>query len=178
MTNIFELPIFHLIVAAIAMIIAGLSVQFLLAGGMNAIWIAPYLSAASNYNAGGDFKIALEQVNEFIALSSREQLSYRFNSIEDPLYYNHNPIGYVILIQSATTLFGLFAGDLQSILLLQLFIHVGICLTILSWFQKNRLQFWLILFLYALNPLILYFVVFNFYYFWQVLPSVGFLIYL
>lgn len=122
--------------------------------------------------------ISLNQVNEYLSLSQSDQLTYRFTAVEEPLSYNHNPIGYAILIRISTIIFGSFMGDLQAVQFFQLCFHILISVLIINFFKERRTASLIFLFLYALNPFIIYFTVFNFYYFWQVLPSAAVIVYL
>lgn len=159
-------------------IASGLCIQFILQPGMDAIWVAPYLSAAANYSFGGEFLISLKQVNEYLSLTQTEQLCYRFSSVNDPLFYNHNPIGYVLLVHISTLLFGQLMGDLQAIQFFQLCVHTIISVLIFRQLKVSRWLSLLFLILYAFNPFILYFSVFNLYYFWQVVPSAAVVLFL
>jgi hypothetical protein len=160
---------FLIIGVLVVSIILGLIINYTKISGMSPVWIGPYLSGSANYTLGSDFKIDLPEVKQFAELSYDQQLKYRFSKSKDLVEYNLNDIGYVLLIRSSTFLFGQFAGDMQAIILLQLLVHLIISFTILYSLKENSK---IIIFsvLYVANPVILYFVVFNFYYFWQLVP--------
>lgn len=140
---------------------------------MSANWMGPYLSAAHNLEWGGEFNINVDEVKYFKELNTAEQDNYKFKKRDDLVHYNHNPIGYAYLIKGATMIFP-FAGDQMAIILLQSLVYFLICFLFLRFSNLTLKQKWLFLFLFAVNPIILRFVPFNFYYFWQIIPSVLF----
>lgn len=140
-------------------------------------WMGPYLSAAANMEWPPAFHVDNEQLTKFDKLdNARLEDSFKFSKSDATTHYSYNDIGYVYLIWVAKLLFP-FVGDQLAIILLQGLVHLLLCSFLIiskSLPPKWRIGFFL---LYALNPLILRFVVFNHYYFWQSVPSI-FLIYL
>lgn len=132
----------------------------------------PYFSAAANLRLGGQFMVDAEDVNTFKDTTIEAQYAYKFRESDNLTYYNHNPIGFAYIVRFATTLFP-FAGDNYALILLQVLMHVLLCLLMIGTMQ-NRTFTILFTILYALNPLILNIVVLNYYYFWQCIP--GFLL--
>lgn len=153
-------------------LVIGLIINYTKDVGMSDNWIGPYLSGAANYEIGGTFLTNHDQVIEFKELVYQDQLAYRFTRSPDTEYYNHNPIGFAIIIAISKLIFGTFFGDMQSFIFLQLLLHLVISVYFLKLFKKESIKFYSFMTLYALNPFIIYFAVFNFYYFWQVIPSV------
>ena len=142
-------------------------------GRQNARWTGPYFSAAANFQLGRGFSIDIEDVRHFCQLKDYDaEKRYRFRSSNDLSPYNANPFGYVYVILLATTLFGWFAADIESLLLLQILVHAAATV-----FVMMRLKSWAarVAFVaaYGINPLILHFVTLDFYFFWQVVPSLA-----
>ena len=139
---------------------------------MSANWMAPFLSAAQNLRPGErTFLIDLADVKNFKSLDDvASEDKYRFQASADLQPYIYDPIGYPYLIKAATLLFP-WAGHQLAIILLQSLAHLVLCWCVVSGRNLSgcfRLLFFL---LYALNPVVLRFVTFNHYYFWQVIPS-------
>lgn len=137
--------------------------------GFSNNYLGPYLSGAVDYRPGQLFMIDTAEVNHFRNFDDvQRELAYKFEK-KGTYYYNHNPVGYIYFIQLGKLIFGSFAGDAQSVVWLQVLMHL--IASTLIWVRLSsratRLSFGL---LYVVNPLVLYFVTFNFYYFWQVIP--------
>jgi hypothetical protein len=140
--------------------------------GFSNNYLGPYLSAAAYYKPGQLFLIDTAEVNRFRNIDEiQSELAFRFKE-KGTYYYNHNPVGYIYFIQAGKLLFGRFFGDAQSVVWLQLLAHLILC-TLLWKRLSHSAQKWLFGIFYLINPLVLYFVTFNFYYFWQVLPCFG-----
>jgi hypothetical protein len=137
---------------------------------MSPNWVAPYLSAAHNLKFGGDYLINEAECISFNELTEEEQLGYEFEKKTPLSQYNHNPIGYAYLIWVATKVF-FFYGDQMAIVLLQLLIHLLLCTCVLLQLKSKKSAFYFFMVLYMVNPLILKFVAFDFYYFWQSVPG-------
>jgi hypothetical protein len=139
-------------------------------------WISPYLSAASNFDfSSWSMKVDVSQMREFAMLSSEEKFSYNFPNGNLLTDYDYLAKGFLFIVIFSKMIFP-FLGDLQSVQLLQGFTHIIFSLIIINLLKKDY-QKWLFVILYMLNPFILYFVNFPYYYFWQFIPSVIFLIY-
>ncbi|AII13938.1 hypothetical membrane protein [Campylobacter iguaniorum] len=142
----------------------------------SSVWVAPYLSAASNFNFSSlTMYIDQSQIDYFSQLTREEQFKFNFEKSENIVQYEYLAIGFYFIAIIATKIF-FFLGDLESIQLLQQLIHIGISILILNQFSINRNKL-LFLFFYTLNPIILYFVNFPYYYFWQFLPAAIFIYY-
>ncbi len=136
----------------------------------NKNWIGPYLSSAANLKPFGDFKIDENEVIRFKDLSVDDQFNYRFNKSNETILYNHNPVGYSYIIRLSTFIFP-FLGDSTSLIVLQLLTHITLCLLLIFLCKNNKHFIFLFSILYVFNPLIIYFVVLNYYYFWQCIPG-------
>lgn len=136
---------------------------------MSAVWYGPYLSAAVNLKWGGPFLYSLEETKAFRELSHDERLQYRFHVTDPVQTYNHNPIGYAYFIALAKKVF-FWLPDVPAVQAMQALLHVLLCLGVTTALPSigKRTGF---LLLYALNPLVLYYVTFPFYYFLQAIPS-------
>ncbi|MGB4930691.1 MAG: hypothetical protein WBP43_12005 [Chitinophagales bacterium] len=135
-------------------------------------WTGPYFSAAANLRAGGDFMIDEEEVIKFKTLPIFDQYKYHFNKSSNLEHYNHNPVGFAYIIRFATFVFP-FAGDINALILLQVITHLLLCFLLLNTIKTKQFRILFIL-LYVINPIIIKFVVLDYYYFWQCIP--GFLI--
>ncbi len=138
-------------------------------GRDNENWAGPYFSAAANLHFGGGFQIDLNEVNYFKELSPAEQYAFHFTRSENTVSYNHNPVGFAYIIVAAKTLF-FFTGDEMALVIFQVLIHFLLCLLVIT-LIKNRSFAITFLVVYALNPVIINFVVLNYYYFWQCIPG-------
>lgn len=147
-----------------------------LMGGENT---APYFSCAKNLKFGGNFMYHVGESLAFRSMSVSQQYAHRFQAHlpESLSLYPTNHIGYAYIIWIATHLFP-FLTDLKAIILFQAIFHLLICLGILFTTKLDPRFRWAFLVLYALNPLVLRVTVYNFYYFWQVIPSVALTCYL
>src|SRR6266496_2709480 len=143
--------------------------QFNKGGRMSDNWVAPYLSCARNLSIGGDFLINLQEVKHFQNLNADEQDNYKFKKENNLIPYKANPIGFAYFIKIATTLF-FFLGDENALFLFHFLIHLSLCLLLMKYIKSTRIQILFFIF-YACNPFILRYVIFNFYYIYQVIPS-------
>jgi len=144
--------------------------QFTKNNRMSDNWMGPYLSFASNLKIGDEFKIDINEIKEFKSLSTKEQDFYKFKKSEKLELYNHNPVGYAYFIKISNIMFP-FLGNQLGIILLQGVFHVIFCFLILNIKDLEVKYKYIFLFMYGINPLILKFVVFNFYYYFQAIPS-------
>ena len=143
------------------------------AHGQKAVWQSPFLSAAANLTWGGDFWVDNAQMLDFDAGDDlARQDAYRFAPAAPgrAVWYPANEIGYVYWVWLAKHLFP-FLGDQAAVRLLQALIHIGLCLGAMALPGMRGRRRWGFLVLYGLNPLVLRFVTFNHYYFYQCLPA-------
>lgn len=135
------------------------------------VWTGPYLSAAANLTWPVSFKIDTKEIERYNDIDDTHQEDrHQFKKSENLVPYTYNELGYVYLVWAAQHLFP-FLGDQQAIMLLQALVHLLLCISLIS--SKAFTKPWCVgfLLLYALNPLVLKYVVFNHYYFWQAVPS-------
>jgi hypothetical protein len=156
-----------LIVIAIA--IATASVALDNRRAMSAVWYGPYLSAAENVSWGGQFLMNLDEVIAFREMSEAEREAYRFKEHENLQAYIANPLGFAYVIAAAKNLFP-WLPDIPAIEALQITLHVLLSLMVIAMLD-GRLSKALFLVLYSLNPIVLYYVTFPYYYFYQAIPS-------
>ncbi len=136
----------------------------------NKNWIGPYLSGAANLVIFEEFKIDEAEVINFKKLSPEEQYQYQFKRSDNLSPYLHNPIGYCYIIRCSTIMFP-FLGETNGLILFQVLMHLVLCGLLLHNFRKNNRFVIFFSIFYVCNPLIIYFVVLNYYYFWQCLPG-------
>ncbi len=138
--------------------------------GMSPAWSTAYFSGSVEYSLNGNWLYDLNQVDFFKALKGYEIYLYRFDTpLKKIVENNYNSMGYLFLIVFAKGIFP-FLGPIGAIVLLQLLVHI-----IISYLLINKLETvqskLLFAFFYFLNPVVLYFTTYPFYYFWQVIPS-------
>jgi len=141
---------------------------------MTAFWVGPYLSAATNFN-WHEFTLYVNwnEIKEFSKLSGSELFKYSFTKTDNLILYDYLAKGLMLILIFAKKIF-FWQGDLQALQSLQYIVHIFLSLFILSLLEK-KYQKILFFVLYAINPIVLYFVNYPFYYFWQVIPSVIFI---
>lgn len=138
---------------------------------VSAVWYGPYLSAACNSHWGKDFLVNVDEVKSFADLPPSAQRQYRFTRTDNLVRYEANPIGFVYVVRAAKTLFP-WLSDVSAVKALQIAVHTIMCIALIALLQPGmqRVAF---LALYAVNPLVIYFVTNPIYFFWQALPSFG-----
>jgi hypothetical protein len=134
-------------------------------------WVAPYYSASANQSFGGPMLIDSAQLAKFDALDDvKLEDRFQFTASSNLRPHLYNEIGYTYLVQAAHFIFP-FLGQQAAIKVFQCLIHfllVGLILFSPQIDARVKLGVFL---LFGLNPLVLKFVVFNFYYFWQCIPA-------
>ena len=116
------------------------------------------------------FLVDTAQVDAFDTLPPQQQLTFRFQPTTAPLTeYVFMQIGYGYICALARTIFPNIA-DGTAVIWLQLLVHLALCCWIVSRLTA-RWQGWFFWLLYACNPVIIQFATYDFYYFWQVIPS-------
>jgi hypothetical protein len=136
---------------------------------MSASWTAPYFSGAVNILKSNEWNISQKEIRKFQLLSSKDQFDFKFTDVESESKYNHNAPGLLYLIIIAKKFFP-NASDYNALIYFQQFIHLLVTLSIIALIKDKycKIAFFV---LYGVNPLILYFVNFPFYYFWQSVPA-------
>ncbi len=119
--------------------------------------------------------VDFSEIHKFSLLSNTEKFSYSFPSSNNVILYDYLAKGYLLILLLSKKIF-FFVGDLDSLKYLQYVVHICISLSIISILDEKykKIMFFI---LYSINPIVLYFVNFPFYYFWQVVPSYIFLYY-
>ena len=138
-------------------------------------WTFPYFSGAANFSRLFDWQISPSDYEIAAKLSSQDYRRYKHQRTRNTVKENYNNYGYVFVVIVATRLFP-FLGDIQSVILLQVIVHLGISLFMIVLFLRSPFQRYGFLFLYAANPLVMHFVTFPYYYFWMFIPSTCFII--
>jgi len=138
---------------------------------MSAVWYGPYLSAAENLTWGGRFLVNLDEVKAFREMSEEERNDYRFTAATELEEYIANPLGYAYFIYAAKRIFP-WLPDVPALEALHILLHTLLSVLVIALLQGWRRKL-LFLFLYALNPVVIYYVTFPYYYFLQAIPSFG-----
>ena len=142
------------------------------------LWTVPYLSGAANIRAGGGWLYDAAAVGPFTAQAPEARAGVRFERrpAGDLVENRYNAPFFLFVVLVARWLF-FPLGDLAAVELLQCAAHIGISLAVISMMGTPRRKL-LFLVLYALNPLVIWYVTFPYYYFWQVVPAFILLLYL
>ncbi len=139
----------------------------------NPRWAAPYFSAAANFQLGRGFYIDVEDIRRHSRLRDFDaERQYRFRRSSNVSLYTHDPIGYAYVIMLATALFGRLVGDIESVLILQILAHAATAVVVMRQLKSRAARVALVV-AYGINPLIIHFVTLDYYYFWQVIPSLA-----
>ncbi|MBV9987982.1 MAG: hypothetical protein JO301_09900 [Chitinophagaceae bacterium] len=131
-------------------------------------WTYPYCSGAANLDMSFQWKVGTEEYDKLVKLPEAEYKKYRHQRSSHTILNQYNNFGYVIIVFIARNIF-FEAGDLNAVIYLQIIIHALTVILIVS-LLKTRSKKLLFIFLYGLNPFIIHFVTFPFYYFWTVIP--------
>jgi hypothetical protein len=138
--------------------------------GMAPAWSTAYFSGAVEYSVKGNWVYDANQTDIFKALNGYDIYFYSFDSPGKKIIENnYNSMGYLYLVLFAKIVFP-FLGPIGAIVLLQLLVHILISYLLINKLEKIQSKVLFTLF-YFLNPLVLYFTIYPFYYFWQVIPS-------
>jgi hypothetical protein len=148
-------------------------------------WIIPYFSGAENTEWFGSWSYSTEEESDFLSATNKEKVFWNFkkfskDQLPELFSYEYNDIGYLYAVKISRFVFPFLPGVL-SVMILQILLHAVLCIFIL--FSINRLGWpyifkYVFILFYAINPLILYYVTSPFYFSWQVLPSVLWLVFL
>ncbi len=163
--------VFYLsVIGLLALAIVG-AYYMLPSKGMSPVWSVPYFSGSMEWSLSKGWLFQPAEVDAYKQLTGWDIYFYRFNQFPSlPLVkYELNSSGYLYLVWLAVNLFP-FLGPVGAIVLLQVLTHLLVCVYI-AYKMESRLGKLLFLLLYAANPLVLYFVFYPFYYFWQMISS-------
>jgi hypothetical protein len=138
---------------------------------MSPVFTAPFFSGAANFDYEKGWRFSEQEYWSFESLSNGEKENFRFKPMPEAslMPYRHYNSGYLYIIMVAKKLF-FWLADIKAIKYFQVLSHILLSLMLCSRIN-NRLGQLAFVALYAVNPLVIYFVTFPFLYFWQVLPS-------
>ena len=168
--SILEMAVVLLILAACFAI--GVSMQA-------ATWTFPYFSVAENVLSQGQWAISKSDYHTFISLSELDKVWFDFSATknaEDLMQYSYCIKAFLHVVIFAKLLLPSIPPIL-ALVVLQVIIHCIVCITVIRRFPDNYLKLCFIVF-YAVNPVVIKFVCFPFYYFWQMIPSFFLVLYL
>ncbi|MDA9679884.1 hypothetical protein N9U06_00310 [Gammaproteobacteria bacterium] len=142
-------------------------------------WTFPYFSVVENGVSQGHWAISKSDYYAFISLSHFDKIWFDFSAAKNaqnlvPFNYCAEALLHVIIFSK---LLLPFIPPILALVTLQVIIHWIVCIAVIRRFSEKYLRLLFIAF-YAVNPVVLKFVCFPFYYFWQVLPSVFLVLYL
>lgn len=159
-------------IALVAAVLASM-VCFRSRSPQGAVWTVPYLSGAANTSWETGWRVERASLAHYLALSPAGRWQYRAPRVaEGELmpFSGVNAVGFVYVVMAARTLFP-WLGDLQAVVLLHCLVHLASC-WLIFWHLTTGLRRGLFIVFYAANPLVICFVTFPFYYFWQALVPV------
>jgi hypothetical protein len=163
-----RVPFRRAIVTTIAVLVAAL--VFRNHGMQSVNWTFPYFSGAANFAKPFDWRISPTEFARVARLDPAAYMSYRHQASGDAIPNIVNNYGYVVVVRIARSFF-FWMGDGNATVVFQVLCHLGIVLLVQSMlatsFQQNAF-----LLAYGVNPLVIRYVTFPFYYFWTVVPSV------
>jgi hypothetical protein len=165
-----------LIFAVLAVILASAAHLLDNRGQMRPYYMVPYLSGAAQFEFGQPWVFSRSAYQEFREMSIEEQEDYRFERRTDVEPFSFLNIGYLYIAAFAHRVF-FWKGGIEGLELFQVLIHILITLVFLQAI-RSRAGKWLFFVVYGLNPLVLHYVTFPFYYFWQAIPSAALALYL
>lgn len=141
------------------------------------IFIYPFFSGATNLDFDLAWKIDVKKYFDFLQLPYAEQLGYVFERGQpmDLIEYSSLDRGYMFIVWVAQHLF-FWLPQIKAVIWLQIFFHIGSSLWVITSLNTRREQITFFL-LYAANPIIMHFVTFAFYYYWQIIPPLAWYIY-
>lgn len=133
-------------------------------------WVGPYLSAAANFDLSSfTLYVNMDDVKQFGQLSADAQFAYTFPSNKETIVYDYLAKGFLFILLFAKTMF-FFLGDLEAVQYLQYLVHFFVVFGTMNLLDTNYKKVLFFIF-YGINPVVLYFVNYPFYYFWQVVAS-------
>lgn len=130
-------------------------------------WTYPYASGAANISFPLQWRISASEYDSLVKLGPREYMAHRHQRTPETIINEYNSFGYVLVVFIARNVF-FFAGDMDATVWLQILVHALIVVSIFSMLDKRKRILFLLL--YGVNPFVLHFVTFPFYYFWTVVP--------
>jgi hypothetical protein len=133
-------------------------------------WTYPYYSGAANHSKILDWRVSLSDYENVKKLNYLDYRKYKHKRTDDLIEYTANDYGFVLIAFTSRHLFP-FLGDLQGTVFLQLIIHTLVSLFFILFVLKSRFNKACFFFLYAVNPIVIHFVTFPFYYYWMFLPA-------
>ncbi len=139
--------------------------------GLN--WTFPYFSGAANFEKIFDWEISPSDYDN--AKKSANYYRYKHINTEETIEYSINNYGYVLVTLASRSLFS-GMGDLEGIIVFQLVFHTLSSLFIIFFILSVPWARYGFLFLYAANPVVIYFVTYPFYYYWSFVTSLIFII--
>ena len=134
--------------------------------GLN--WSFPYFSGAANHRHLFEWRISPSDFESVSRMGAQEYLGYRHQATADSVPNIVNNYGYVLAVYAARHIFP-WMGDGNAVVALQLMAHVVIVLVTLGLLGTDTERAVFFLF-YGINPVVLHFVTFPYYYFWTALP--------
>jgi hypothetical protein len=143
--------------------------------GQSPVFSGPFFSGAANLDPlrPFDWRVCLDQLAEFRDLDEKQADDFRFAPCADPYKVEFNEIGFLWVSYAARSLFP-WMSDRQAVITLQLAVHFVVSLMTMTLLASKRARVAFI-FLYALNPVVLYFAQFPYRYFWACVASFIFL---
>lgn len=140
-------------------------------------WIYPYFSGAANLGLDLAWRVDISGFADFEGMTYTQQMDYRFSRAEPGNLAPYSVLdkGYVFVIWIAQTVL-FWLAPIKACIWLQILFHVTSSLWVAGRLGSRRQQVIFTL-AYAVNPVVLHFVTFAYYYYWQVIPALAWLWY-
>lgn len=161
--------------AAVAIVLCAL--LFWNQSSQTSAWTYPYFSGAVNLGTDLAWRIDATAYTDFAKLTYAEQMEFKFvpSAPENLIPYSILDRGYVFVVWIAQTLI-FWLPQIKAVLWFQVLFHVFSVVWVLRLLPTKRQQ--LIFFVgYGVNPVVLHFVTFAYLYYWQVVPSLLWIVY-
>ena len=133
-------------------------------------WTFPYYSGAANHEKIFDWRISPSDFQIAKNLDYTTYKDYIHKKTKITVQNTVNNYGYVLIVLISRNIFPNL-GEINSLILFQILIHLISSVIILLFLFEKHYQKILFIILYSANPLIIHFVTFPFYYFWLFIPS-------
>ena len=135
-------------------------------------WSFPFFSGAEYVFKKSGWNINMDDYARFVSSSDNERRLFVFSNKDSASLVNYSfmPFGYTYIVWLAKTIMPFFS-TINAVICFQVLVHAFSSILILYWLRGSWIYQSVFFLMYAVNPLILHFVTFPFYYFWQFVPS-------
>jgi hypothetical protein len=145
--------------------------------GMSPVWSIAYFSGAKEWSLEKGWLYNKAETDVLKEMKGYEIYTYEFDTAPDQSLSRSsiNSTGFLYIVWFSQLIFP-FLGPIGSVAILQIIAHLFFCFLIIRRIN-DPVKKVLFSFLYMANPVVVYFVSFPFYYFWQAIPGMLFILY-